>query len=39
VTWPDWLRLNAAETARGKAAGRPRVKAVEGEEIRRLLGR
>jgi ferredoxin--NADP+ reductase len=39
VTWPDWLRLNAAETARGKAAGRPRVKAVDGEEIRRLLGR
>ncbi len=26
VTWADWLRINEAETTRGKAAGRPRVK-------------
>ncbi|HEX9165743.1 MAG TPA: FAD-dependent oxidoreductase [Gemmatimonadales bacterium] len=33
VTWADWLRLNEDETARGKAAGRSRVKRTTLEEM------
>jgi ferredoxin--NADP+ reductase len=33
VTWADWLRLNEDETARGKAAGRSRVKRTTVPEM------
>jgi ferredoxin--NADP+ reductase len=33
VTWADWLRLNEDETARGKAAGRSRVKRTTVAEM------
>jgi ferredoxin--NADP+ reductase len=33
VTWADWLRLNEDETARGKAAGRSRVKRTTLQEM------
>jgi ferredoxin--NADP+ reductase len=33
VVFDDWLRIDAAETARGKACGRPRVKCVTVEEF------
>lgn len=33
VTWADWLRLNEDETARGKAAGRSRVKRTTVKEM------
>jgi len=33
VTWADWQRLQALETERGRAAGRPRVKIVPVAEM------
>jgi ferredoxin--NADP+ reductase len=33
VTWADWLRINEDETARGKAAGRSRVKRTTVAEM------
>ena len=33
VTWQDWLRLDALELERGRAAGRPRVKFTSVEEM------
>jgi len=33
VTWPDWVKLNEAETALGKAGGRPRSKLVTTAEM------
>jgi ferredoxin--NADP+ reductase len=33
VTWEDWQRINAMETAAGKAAGRPRVKFTTTAEM------
>lgn len=33
VSYADWLRLNTLEVARGKAAGRPRVKFTRVEEM------
>jgi ferredoxin--NADP+ reductase len=39
VSWPDWQRLDALEVARGRAAGRPRVKFTRVEEMLAALGR
>jgi ferredoxin/flavodoxin---NADP+ reductase len=33
VTYPDWLRLDEQEVARGKAEGRPRVKYTTLDEM------
>jgi hypothetical protein len=33
VSWADWLRLDALEVERGRAAGRPRVKFTRVEEM------
>ena len=33
VDWADWLRLQALELERGRAAGRPRVKCVSVEDM------
>ncbi|MBM4187539.1 MAG: NADP oxidoreductase [Gemmatimonadetes bacterium] len=33
VTWADWTAINATETTRGKAAGRPRVKCTSVSEM------
>jgi ferredoxin--NADP+ reductase len=33
VSYPDWLRLNALEVARGKALGRPRLKFTRVDEM------
>jgi ferredoxin--NADP+ reductase len=33
VSYADWQRLNALEVARGKAAGRPRIKFTQVEEM------
>lgn len=38
-SYADWRRLDALEAARGKAAGRPRVKFTSVEEMRAALGR
>ncbi len=38
-SFQDWLRLNALELDRGKAAGRPRVKFTRVEEMLQALGR
>jgi ferredoxin/flavodoxin---NADP+ reductase len=38
-SWEDWLRLNELEIARGRAAGRPRVKFTRVEDMRAALGR
>lgn len=38
VRWTDWQRLDQLEQARGKAAGRPRVKFTNVEEMLRLSG-
>ncbi|HSR14251.1 MAG TPA: FAD-dependent oxidoreductase [Gemmatimonadales bacterium] len=37
VTWADWVRLNAAETAAGQSSGRPRVKLTRVEEMVRAI--
>jgi ferredoxin--NADP+ reductase len=39
VAYPDWRRLDELEVARGRAAGRPRIKFVRVEEILTALGR
>jgi ferredoxin--NADP+ reductase len=39
VSWEDWRRLDALEVARGRAAGRPRVKFTRVEEMLAALGR
>jgi ferredoxin--NADP+ reductase len=39
VSWADWRRLDALEVARGRAAGRPRVKFTRVEEMLAALGR
>ena len=39
LSYGDWLRLNELEVARGKAAGRPRVKFTRVEEMLAALGR
>ena len=39
VSYADWLRLDALEVARGRAAGRPRVKFTSVEEMRAALDR
>ena len=33
VSWIDWQKINDAETARGKAAGRPRAKLTSIAEM------
>jgi ferredoxin--NADP+ reductase len=38
-TYQDWLRLNEAEVARGRAAGRPRLKFTRVEDMHAALGR
>ncbi len=38
VRWPDWQRLDQLEQARGKAAGRPRIKFTDVEEMLQLSG-
>jgi ferredoxin--NADP+ reductase len=38
VRWPDWQRLDQLEQARGKAAGRPRIKCTDVEEMLQLSG-
>ncbi len=39
VSYADWVRLNELEVARGRAAGRPRVKFTRVEEMLAALGR
>jgi ferredoxin--NADP+ reductase len=39
VAFDDWLRIDAAETARGKACGRPRVKCTTVGEFLAAAGR
>ncbi|HEU5298316.1 MAG TPA: FAD-dependent oxidoreductase [bacterium] len=39
VSYDDWRRLNEIEVARGRAAGRPRVKFTRIEEMLAALGR
>lgn len=39
LSYADWLRLNELEVARGRAAGRPRVKFTRVEEMLAALGR
>ena len=38
-SYQDWLRLDAIETARGRAGGRPRVKLTRVGEMHAALGR
>ena len=38
-TYQDWLRLNEAEVARGREAGRPRLKFTRVEDMHAALGR
>jgi ferredoxin--NADP+ reductase len=37
ISYPDWCRVDELETARGKAAGRPRVKLCSVEEVLEAL--
>ena len=39
VSYEDWLKLNALEVSRGRAAGRPRVKFTRVEDMHAALGR
>jgi ferredoxin--NADP+ reductase len=39
VSYQDWLKLNAAEVSRGRAAGRPRLKFTRVEDMLAALGR
>ncbi|MCB9134254.1 MAG: FAD-dependent oxidoreductase [Anaerolineales bacterium] len=39
VTYQDWLKLDQMELARGKEAGRPRVKFTNVEEMLKALGK
>ncbi|NXU69977.1 ADRO protein, partial [Horornis vulcanius] len=38
VSFSDWEKIDAAEVARGKAAGKPREKIVDPEEMLRIIG-
>ncbi|XP_067164426.1 NADPH:adrenodoxin oxidoreductase, mitochondrial isoform X2 [Apteryx mantelli] len=38
VSFSDWEKIDAAEVARGKAAGKPREKIVDPEEMLQLIG-
>jgi len=38
ISYPDWLRLNELEVARGRAQGRPRVKFTRLDEMLAALG-
>jgi len=38
VSYPDWLRLDELEVARGRASGRPRVKFTRVDEMLAALG-
>jgi len=38
-SYDDWLKLDEIETARGQAAGRPRVKFTRVEDMLAALGR
>ncbi|NXP44224.1 ADRO protein, partial [Heliornis fulica] len=38
VSFSDWEKIDAAEVARGKAAGKPREKIVEPQEMLQLIG-
>jgi len=38
VRWADWQRLDQLEQARGRAAGRPRIKVTEIDEMLQLSG-
>ncbi|KFR17271.1 hypothetical protein N306_14412, partial [Opisthocomus hoazin] len=38
VSFSDWEKIDAAEVARGKAAGKPREKIVDPQEMLRLIG-
>lgn len=39
VTYQDWLKLDQQELARGQAAGRPRLKFTDVEEMLKVLGK
>ena len=39
LSFDDWKRVDAFETARGAAAGRPRVKCVTADDVAAALGR
>jgi ferredoxin--NADP+ reductase len=39
ISYEDWLKLNAIEVSRGRAAGRPRVKFTRVEDMLAALGR
>ncbi len=39
VSYQDWLKLNAVEVSRGRAAGRPRIKFTRVDEMLASLGR
>ena len=39
ISWDDWTHLNALEIARGKPAGRPRVKFVGTHDVLKALDR
>jgi ferredoxin/flavodoxin---NADP+ reductase len=39
VSFDDWCRLDALETARGEKQGRPRVKFTSVEEMLKELGK
>ena len=39
ISYPDWLRLDELEVARGRATGRPRIKLTRVEEMLAALGR
>lgn len=38
VTFSDWEKIDAAEVARGKLAGKPREKLVDPREMLQLIG-
>lgn len=38
VSFSDWEKIDAAEVARGKAAGKPREKIVDPQEMLQLIG-
>jgi len=39
ISYPDWLRLDELEVARGRGTGRPRIKLTRVEEMLAALGR
>ncbi|XP_012588609.1 PREDICTED: NADPH:adrenodoxin oxidoreductase, mitochondrial isoform X2 [Condylura cristata] len=39
ISFSDWEKLDAAEVSRGQAAGKPREKLLDPQEMLRLLGR